>query len=334
MSNDITTQDGATSTGPSFGEDTFEVNPTGTLDDAFSNAMNGILDDVEVEAPSEVQEETEELEVSGESDETSTPDDDSDVKEGDDEEEVKEEGEEEQSLVDYDEMKNFKFEIGGKHYSANDLKSALGQLNKQEEARNEVETARQELQKKEEDFKTYEHKVQTQQHLSAGTQQKAQLTNMYNDLNAKYSKAIEENNSHDVTMLGAQMKQVQDKYNEVESQVQQYQNEQAANAAKQLDSYGFGALNTDKQRQQAFKEYAFSNIPEGLVGVVNTNPELLAIVEKARLYDKSNSEVTKGKLKGSKKTLKGGAAKPPKPKTKDPLEAAFFAATQDMDFRS
>ena len=42
----------------------------------------------------------------------------------------------------------------------------------------------------------------------------------------------------------------------------------------------------------------------------------------------------KAKLKGTRKTLKGGAAKVSKPKSKDPMEAAFFAATQDIDFRN
>ena len=119
MQDVITTQDGGDSTTPSLGEDTtFEANPTGSLDDAFSEAFEGILDNVEAVAPSEVEEETEEPEVSGD-EELDTPDDDSNVEHEVEEEEAEEVGEE-ASIVDFDEMKSFKFEIGGKHYSANE----------------------------------------------------------------------------------------------------------------------------------------------------------------------------------------------------------------------
>ena len=333
MQDNATVQGGDDSTIPSLDEgNILEANPSASFDEAFDNAFDGILDDVEAEVPSVVEEETEEPEVS-EGDEQEPSDDDSNVDTEADEDEAEEVGEE-RAVVDFDEMKNFEFEIGGKHYSANDLKSALGQLSKQNEAQNEVEAARKQLEDERSEFEAQKVNVQTQHTAAAGAQQLAQISNAFNDLNNQRQKAMDAGDGNKVSLISAQMDNLKSQYAQVQQGVEEAQSKQAVEAAQRLDSLGFGALNTDTQRQAAFVDYAKSNIPAGLIDVVNTNAELLALVEKARLYDKANSEVPKAKLKGAKKTLKGGAAKPPKTKSKDPLEEAFFNATSDMDFRS
>ena len=335
MVDNVTVQDGDDSTIPSLDENAInDTNPDGSFDDAFEAAFNGVLDNVEAVAPSEVEEEVEELEVSEDTEQSPSDDDeDSDIDTEEDDEEIEEVGEED-AVVGFDEMKNFKFEFDGNHYSANDLKSAIGQLKKQEEARSEVEAVKAEVERERKELESYKAQVQSQHTLTAGAQQLSQMENMYKNLAEERAKALEGKDSHNLTLINTRIDELRMQYEKVQSEVQQAQNQQAYDAAQALDRFGFGELNTDSQRQAAFRDYAFANIPEGLISVINTNPELIAIVEKARLHDKSKKATPKAKLKGSKKTLKGGAAKATPKKTVDPLEEAFFNATSDMEFRS
>ena len=105
---------------------------------------------------------------------------------------------------------------------------------------------------------------------------------------------------------------------------------QGAQAAQALDKFGFGAINTDMQRQEAFIEYGKKNIPANLIPLIDISPEMLAIVEKARLYEKSNSTSNKGKLKTTKKTLKAGVAKDKPKKTKSQVESAVDSVIDDF----
>lgn len=280
---------------------------------AFTNATDGLLEEVEVDTPSEIVEEAKELENPGDevteevAKEQETPGDDSDIKD-EAPEEAAEVGEED-SIVDFTEMQQHKFEIGGKHYSANDLKAALGQISKQKDALNEVETSRKELEKEKAELKASQEQLQHQQLATAGNQQLAQIRNAYDNFVKQKDQALKENDTNKIVLLNEKINKLVGKYEEVNHKMNESLAKQAQAAAQSLDKYGFGALNTDKQRQEAFKDYAMDNIPKGLISVVNTNPELLALVEKARLYDKNNSAVSKGKLKGTKKTLPGGATK-------------------------
>ena len=144
MTEDITTQDQAVSTGLSSGEDS-SITPDDFFEGAFANAMDGLLDEVEAPAPSGGEEKAEELEDSGDETEeqTETPEDDSDIEDKEPNED--EDTGEEHDVVNYEEMQNYLFEFDGKNYSAGDLKSAIGQLSKQADALNEVEAQREEL---------------------------------------------------------------------------------------------------------------------------------------------------------------------------------------------
>ena len=326
MTEDITTQDQAVSTGLSSGEDN-SFAPDDSYEDAFNIAMNGIFDDVEAPAPSKVEEKAEELEDSGDETEeqTETPEDDSDIedKEPDEDEDTGEE----LNVVNYEEMQNYLFELGGKNYSAGDLKSALGQLSKQEEARNEVEAQRTELETAK---AVFEEQRSSHQRVLAGDQRVAQLQNAYANLQQMQSKALEDGNGNELSIINTKLSQLEQEYNNVARQMDQDMSTQAAAAAQALDNFGFGSINTDTQRQEAFIEYGRNNIPQSLISLVNVSPEMLVLVEKARLYDKSNSTSNKGKLKATKKTLKAGVSKAKPKKAKSNEEAAIDAVLKDF----
>ena len=333
MDNDTTAQNDDTSTNISSGEgNSIDTNPDAFFEQAFLNATDGLLGDVEVNTSSDEEKSTEDLEVSGEA-EQEAPGDDSNI-ETDTDESESEEVEEALPVVDYDEAKQFQFELDGKLYSVNDFKSWKGQIEKQENARTEVETARQELETQREELAAQRGNLEAAQTVSGGMQQMAQLQNAYNHLNNQRQAAMQKKDGNAVSLIEAQIRDLSTKGQQLQAQVEQAEAQQAQAAADSLDKFGFGSLKTDEQRLKAFQTYAQDNVPPNLIKVVNTNPELLAILEKARLYDKSNGDLPKAKLKGAKVTMKGGAAKSPKRKSKDPLEQAFFNATSDMDFKT
>ena len=105
---------------------------------------------------------------------------------------------------------------------------------------------------------------------------------------------------------------------------------QGAQAAQALDKFGFGAINTDTQRQEAFIEYGKKNVPANLLPFVDVSPEMLVLVEKARLYDKSNSTSNKGKLKTTKKTSKPGVSKDKPKKTKSQVQSVVDSVIDDF----
>ena len=127
-----------------------------------------------------------------------------------------------------------------------------------------------------------------------------------------------------INQLNAEASKINAQFQEAQANVAQARDQAAAAAAQELSSYGLGDLASDPQRVEAFQEYAMANIPQSVINVVNTNAALLAMVEKARLYDKAHAEKPKAKLKGSSKTLKGTAAKPaPKAVKQDRVQSVI-----------
>ena len=280
-----------------------------------------------VTAPSGGEEKAEELEDSGDETEeqTETPEDDSDIEDKEPNED--EDTGEEHDVVNYEEMQNYLFEFDGKNYSAGDLKSAIGQLSKQADALNEVEAQREELEAAK---AVFEEARSSHQRVLAGDQRVAQLQNAYAHLQQQQTKALEDGDGNGLSIINTKLQQIEQEYNNVSGQIDQDRRAQAAAAAQALDNFGFGAINTDTQRQKAFQEYGLSNIPQNLLSLVNVSPEMLVIVEKARLYDKSNSTSNKGKLKATKKTLKAGVSKAKPKKAKSNEEAAIDAVLKDF----
>ena len=294
--------------------------PNQTTDAKVDDMFSSLFPEAAAEAPDQTEEVTDEsLQESEDTQEQLPSDDDSNI-ETPTEEEVPEEAAQEElsvelSNVDYDEAKNFKFPVkdsktGEVNYLTIDqINSEVNRARGKDSALNEVETAKEELATKTDELKEFEARVQNSQAISAGNQQLAAYDNALEQVQAAIKEAVKEEDGNKVSLLNQRRLELENGRTGVEHQIQQGQSELAAKAAERMSEFGFGDLNTDKQRQAAFKDYAVGNIPRGLLSVVNTNPELLAMVEKARLYDKAQTSKTSAKLVGTKKTLKGGSAK-------------------------
>ena len=311
MDNNDSVQDDAVSTG--LGSDAVGDAPiTVNLDDKLADIFGDVAsDDPSVEE--EVIEET--LEVSEEDEQEPSEDVTPDIDTTDEVEETVEnveEGTSELPIVDFDEAKNFLFELDGKTYAIGDLKAAINRQQKGNEAQQEVETARTELDTRAAELDAREASIATRLTMDEDQQKLGQLSAMYRQMEAAKAKAVEANDTSQIVQINEQMGQVIAEAKRTEAQIEEAQIQRGAEAAQRLTDFGFGELNTDTQRQEAFRNYAQANIPNGLIAVVNTNPELLAMVEKARLYDKGQSALKGGKLKGQAKSVKGGAAKAPK----------------------
>lgn len=320
--------------------DLFNGNLDQGLGDAFEHAFDGI--DL---APSEKQVQQPQVDQVSEEEELIPSDDDSNINEDDGEEvEIEEDGDdtvefEVISSKDFAEQ-GFKWDYKGKSYSANDIDAALGRQSKQEEARKEVETAQAELEAERKAIEAQRAQVELSQSSIAEQQKLAQLQNAYGDLVKQRDEALNNNDSHNLSLINARLQQVQQAYGQVQTEINNNRQQQAAYAASQLAKFGFGDINTDEQRRQSFVDYANSNIPSNLLNVIDTSPELLAIVEKARLFDKGQTSVSKGKLKPTtKRTLKGRAGKSPvskKPQSNldRATDAVFESMIEDGMFKS
>ena len=215
--------------------------------------------------------------------------------------------------------------VKGKVRSATDIEAAFGRQEKQEQARNEVETEKAQVAEEWAKLEDAKQGLEITKTISTGTKQIAEIDAIGNQLAQMKQKAIADNDSHNVTLINEKLNNLVKSRNELQSNIQKATDQRAVNAAKELSKFGFGELTTDPQRANAFKEYAMKTIPTHLVDVVNTEPSLLAVFEKARLYDKNQSAIPKGKLKvNSNRTLKGGsgnATAPKKTATVDPIQS-------------
>lgn len=279
------------------------------------------------------------IEASGENEQTDPDDEqpDSVEDEGDAVEESEaEEAEEttdqadvEWNDVDYAELKEGNFRIPVKdsktgqieYKTVDQINSEVNKARRQDEARLEVEDARKALESKQSTFEQDQFAFKQQQIATLGAQQMDGLRAKAVELQQQYATLVEAEDASGAMRVQAQLNALGQDYNRVQAQVKEAQdnvdkarNDAAANAATELSKYGLGDLATDPQRVELFKQYAVDNIDPSLHGVINTNASLLAMVEKARLYDKAHSEKPKAKLKGSSKTLKGKASKPTQPK--------------------
>lgn len=293
-----------------------EVTSTTTPDadaDLFGD-IDSLLGGGEDESPRKTKAEDAELEGSGEEEDLTTPDDDS----VEDNDESDEEDGEEYSLIDFSEMQKHRFEIGGKDYSANDLKAALGQLSKQKEDLDKVEAAQTKLDQDQAKFAASQERV----HLGLATDQSRQVlnnvSNQINHLMAQQQQAAAAGNDKAFTQIQMRLQPLQAQAQQLTNEINLADRSAGAKAAQELPTLGFGDLLTDPQRREAFKDYAKKSVPAHLVKTVNAHPELLVLVEKARLHDKGNDDLAKGKLTGTKSSVKNkGATKKTNRKTNE-----------------
>ena len=215
-------------------------------------------------------------------------------------------------IVDWDEMKDFSYQIDGKTYSANDLKAALGRQTKQAKDRTEVETARKAVETERSQVAELTQTLKKRQEL---LQHEAQLTSFVNriqSLESQKENARKQGDTDKYTRIGMQIEPMIKQYHKARQNI----DSQAAHNAQNnlsiqktiLESKGYGEVVADKQRRNALSSYLVDTYSDSTLGHVTNDAELIILAEKARLYDKAHSG-SKAKLKGSGKTLKGGATK-------------------------
>ena len=302
------------------------------LDDKISKMLEKTLQEEGIPLPSDDSAEPESSpEVSEEPDEELTPsDDDSSIEVAEDEApEAETAQDDEYDVFDYEDLKKGRIPIknsdtGDIEYKTIDqINAEVNRSRKQAEALNEVETRTAELNAREQRF---EQDTFTQQQMQAeliGNQQIEAMKRTAAVHQEKINEFLAKGDSHGamieqgkLNQLAQQAREVQANVKEAQANIQQARDKAADDAVTELSKFGLGELATDTQLQEAFKEYAFKHIPESVIGVVNTNSALLAMVEKARRWDKANSERPKPMIKTSgKKTIKGSAAQVSKPKT-------------------
>ena len=318
MSNDIPALDEGVPSSLDLGENNLVPNlPDSKVDEMFAS----LAVEAEVPTPDPTTEVKDDLIEESEENELTDSDDETPLIETSDDEVTTAEADQdtpdstELSIVEYDEAKNFKFPIknsdtGEVEYKTIDqINAEVNKSRKQDAAHNEVETANQEIEQKRESLREYENRVQATQANAAGMQQLAKYDNAMNQVQEAISAAAADGNGERVALLQVRANELANGRQQVIHNVTHTQQQLSAEAARRMSEFGMGDLNTDKQRQKLFKDYAQETIPAGLMGVVGTSPELMVLLEKARMFDKGQSVAVKGKLKGNKSGIKGGAAK-------------------------
>ena len=215
-------------------------------------------------------------------------------------------------IVDWEEMKDFSYQINGKTYTANDLKSALGRQTKQQQDRTEVETARKEVEAERSKVAGLTQSLKKRQEL---IQHEAKLTSFGNhiqNLERQREAARQAGNVAAYTQLGMQVEPMIKQYHQSRKNIDDASakntNDNLSIQKTILEDKGYGDVLADTQRRNALSDYISSTYSDTALGQVTMDAELIILAEKARLYDKAHSS-SKAKLKGSGKTLKGGATK-------------------------
>ena len=337
MSNDNPALPGDAPSNPEAGEPIIvESNLESKIDDFFGETPSNDI-------PEAIPEELDESPEVSEEEEQEDPSDD----ETPNVEEVEEEGTEEETDqtdesasewndVPYDEMKENNFRIPVKDgqtgeiswLNVDQINAEVNKSRRNDEARENWEADKAALEQREAALERDTFAIEQQRIETIGNQYIEGLKTQARDLQSKIDAAANENDSHTVSLLNAQMSKLTSQYNTANAQIEeakqnvaQAKEQAASEAAAKLADYGYGELATDTQRKEKFREYVSAKLPPHLYGVINTSPELLAIVEQSRLYETRTATKPKTKMRGSKKTLSGGAAKStPKSTPRDPIQ--------------
>ena len=198
-------------------------------------------------------------------------------------------------------------EINGESYTPAQLKSILGQeVSAGKKAREAAERLK--------EMETREAKLQEQenwlQQRSKATQQSDQLVQMQSEgrkINAAIKQAREEGDMYELSVQKDKMDQLNNAYRKAQKEVnavsQRQEAEMYQRASKGLKDVGMGYLLEDNKDSQAWTTYASNNLAASEVKAVTLNPQLAAMVEKARKWDIANGKQGK-KLTSKSPTLK------------------------------
>ena len=250
-------------------------------------------------------------EVSGEEDATEA----AEQEETEGEDHLNEENQEidEENVVAFEEMQNHTFEIDGKRYSAEDIKSVFGQEKAAGTKSREASDKLKELDTMKEHLDNREAQIDTRQQASVASDAMLQIQAEGRDVNSLIQKARDEGDMYELAVQKDKLEVLGKQYDtakvDVDAENQRQQAQQIANAEAGLKDRGLSYLLQDGPAAEAWNGYVNANLSEVEARTVAMVPSLAEMVEKARKWDKANT--TKGtKVKLSGKTLKAGTNKP------------------------
>ena len=293
-------------------------------DEARLDYVNSLLSDspsevaTEPDEAPEVSEEhiVEEPEAEAEEihDEQSSDDEHSNVEDADEapEEPGLDDDDVDRPVVDYDEAKNFLFEIDGKEYTIDQIKAMKGQASAASKAQDEVKAREEALEAREaeadrmqaiinESAKVRDARMRMQQLAAAHGGLEQQIAELHN--------SSDPDRANKIIDLQQQQKSIATQYSQTEVHMgqleQQVKQENMAVQVERLNQAGYGGIVSDTQRREAIAEFGQANLDAEAFEFFNNNASALIILEKAMQVDKAKSKSAKGKLKGSKGKLTG-----------------------------
>lgn len=288
-----------------------------------------------------------------------TPADDDSVIETPDEEEVEAETAQDESdteasedtgegldFVDYEEAKKFKFPIknsktGEVEYRTIDqINAEVNRSRTQQETLKEVDTRQEELDRREASLDQSDFALQQRQAVAQGQEILSRIDSQLEQVDKAAQEAFSVYNSPQatetqkrkaterLTVLNTQKSKVEGDRRRIERQVEESlqsinvsYGEAAVAALAEMSKYGVEDFSKDSQRKTLFVDYVEANLPASLHTTINSNGALMAMIEKARMYDKTKATV-KPKLRGNAKSQRGGAIKPaPKKEPVDKMQS-------------
>ena len=238
-------------------------------------------------------------------------------------------------------------EINGETYTPAQLKSILGQDKAAGTKAREAAERLKELETREGKLIEQEEWLQQRTGAKQQSDQLVQLQNHAKQINAEINKAREEGDMYELSVQKDKLEQLSNHYNKIKREVDQVNQKQEAElylkAEAGLRELGLNYLLEDSPESKAWTDYISKSLTQSEMKAVTLNPQLAAMVEKARKWDIANSKQGK-KLVSKSTTLKtnGNKSSPKKQNAKkmerinsgeasrDELQAYIMQQGRDM----
>ena len=218
-----------------------------------------------------------------------------------------------ESIVAYDEMLNHNFEIDGKLYTADDIKSVFGQEKAAGTKSREASDKLKELESRAEKLNEFEAELQTRKQASVSSNDMLRIQAEGREINALLQKADQEGDAYEIVLQERKLKGLEQQYQvakqNVEAESLRSSQAQFANAETGLKDKGLGYLLEDGPAADAWNNYTKTHLTEVESRTVAMVPAFAEMAEKARKWDNANKSQGK-KLQSSGKSLKAGSNQP------------------------
>ena len=227
------------------------------------------------------------------------------------------------------EGKAIKMRVNGeeRELSINQIAAMVGRAGATSKAQEEVNNHYQEIELMRSELDAKQEWLNNRHHAAENATELSKLSSEIGRYEIGLSRARDAQDGNAIAALKDKLELLQSEHDEL-SYSTSIANEEAYNYQVQqevakLNSMGYGEILTNPQHQAAFKNYATSNLTDQAIEQVNMDASLMAIVDKARKYDKARAQ--NGKVKtNSKKSLNSGTGKSPKANNKPQTEDEYF----------